>query len=418
MRTQRGIALPLVLILMTVVLVTAVYLLNTTTMEMKFSFMNRRIKTASALANNVVTDLLRQFSQSYQEDHYDMANLARSPAFYSQGFSSVTISPNALQHFVSFEAVGSYGSDLNNPMNKKTIDGVIKFVSDLTTFGTMSNGNFTTSAGNVTYGGKVWINGNWTVSGNNIAVQGGPVFVNGNITASGVGDLTVNGDLYHTGTLSGPITVTGANNNYVPQMTWPTIDHTYFDTYSNVKVTANTTVRFYYDGVSSTGSVRVGTTTYAIPSTGFIIYGENCTLTSSGTVKGHVTLASVRTSGSVGGDIKLDSDLQYATAGSTSLASASDSFAAVASNSIQWNRSVNKDLHISGVYFVDSPGTSGMSTTCTGCTNKTFHFFGTRNKGISTSGWTNSAISFDTNLDTYPPPGLPERPNLVTYRVK
>ena len=412
--------LPYIAILSVVVFGSAIFLLTRASQELKSSVMNRKIKTATALANNSVTDMLRQFAQNLQENHYDAATLERSPAFSSNGFSSVSITANQSQHFLSFEARGSYGDDIDNPDNRKTVTGVIKFISDMTTFGTMTNGSFTTSANNVTYTGKVWINGNWTISGDNIIVNGGPVFVNGNISTSGGGDLVVNGNLYRAGARAGTITVNGSDNNYLPQMTWPTIDRTYFDSISNVVVSADANVRFQWDGVSPTGSVRVGTTPYAIPSSGFVIYGRNCTLTSSGTVRGRVSVVSLRTSGTVGGNIVIDDTLHYATAGSTSLSNASDSFGAIASNSISFNKAgaTANDLYVSGTYFVDSAGTTGMTATCTGCASKRFRFFGTRNKGISVSGWTGFDISFDQNLDTFPPPGLPEKPYLVSWDIK
>ena len=415
---RRGAILPMVLVLIAVVLPLSIFLAQRVSQDLLHTRMNSRIRTASSLANNMVTDILRQFSQNYQGDHYSAAALQRTPVRYAQGFSSLTVTSDANQHYLYFQGIGGYGDDVDHPENRKVIDGVIKFVSDLTTFGTMSNGNFTTSASNVTYLGKMWLNGDWSVSGSNITVNGGPVFVDGNLSKTGGGTLTINGDLYRTGTRSGAITVTGSDYNFMPQMTWPTIDRTYYDTYANVTVTADTAIRFRYDGASSTGTVLVGTTPYAIPSSGFIIYGKNCTLTSSGTVRGKVSLVSIRTGGGVGGNIVMDSDLSYATAGSTNSANASDSFGAIASNTIAWNRTGDRELYITGTYFVDSPGTSGMSTQCAGCAGKGFHFFGTRNNQITTSGWSRTEISFDTSLDTYPPPGLPEKPYLVTWRIR
>ena len=414
-KSDQGFALAITVYVLLFVLASLTYLLTRTSQDVKTSDMHKRLKNSSTLANNVITDLMRQFSQTFQADHYDSSQLTRSPAYYTHGFSSVTISANANQHFISFSAVGAYGQDINQPQNKKTIEGVIKFISDLTTFGTMWNGNFTTSASNASYMGRMWVNGSWSITGLNTRVQGGPVFVNGNISTGGSGNLVINGDLYRSGSRSGNITVNGTDNTYVPSMNWPTIDRTYFDTYSNVKVTQNTTLRFYYDGASSTGTVRVGTTTYVIPSTGFIIYGQNCTLTSSGTVRGRVTIASIRTSGTSGGNIIMDNHLKYATVGSTSFANVQDSFAAIASNSIAFNKT-GSDLYVSGVYFVDSSGTTGMSSS--GSSGRTLRIFGTRNKGIWLSGFSGAQITFDTNLDTYPPPGLPERPNLVTWHIK
>ncbi len=416
-KNENGMALPAVIAVMLIVFTGAYFALSRSSLELRSSLMTRKSRTASALANNVATDLLRQFSQNYQENHYDSALLARNPALYGKGFSSLSLRPNSNQHFLAFDAEGAYGEDVNQPQNRKRISGVIKFISDMTTFGTMSNGNFVTTPNNVTYVGKVWINGTWTVNGANTVVQGGPVFVNGNLTAAGGGSLTVNGNLYRTGARAGAIAVNGSDNTFVPQMTWPSVDRTFYDANANVTVSANANLRFDYVPGSSTGTVRVGTHTFVIPPSGFIIYGKNCTLTSSGTVRGKVTVVSLRVSGGAGGNIVIDGDLKYATAGSTSNANPNDSFGAIASENITWQVN-NKDLYVSGTYFVDSPGVAGMNTNCAGCANKTFSLFGTRNKQIAAAGFTNYTVSFDPNLDTFPPPGLPEKPSLVSWRIK
>lgn len=414
---DRGGALPITMFLLLTTMAIGTFLLTRTSQDLRHSTMHRKIRTASNLANSVITDIMRQFSQSYQGDHYSSDALDRAAAGYGPGFSVITTSANVNQHFVAFEAEGRYGDDIDNPQHRKKISGVIKFISDLTTFGTMINGAFTTT-GNATYQGKTWINGNWATTAQ-VTCLGGPVFVNGNISTSGGGTYFINGSLYRAGTRSGSVTITGADNAFMPSMTWPTIDRTYFDTYANVTVTADTTVRFSTAGTS--GIVRVGGTNYTIPSTGLIVYGKNCTLTSSGTVRGHVTIASIRVSGAAGGIVTMDNHLRYATAGSTSLANTNDSFAALASDQINWNIT-NSDLFLSGVYFVDSVGTTGIFSTCTTCTdpgeNRALRFFGTRNKGNSSSGFGTISYTYDTNLDTYPPPGLPEKPRLVTWHIK
>ncbi len=419
-QSQHGLGLPITLFLMLILVSIGTWLLQTTTEGLRQATQFRKIKASTSLANTVITDILRQFSQEYQGDHYSTAALERDPTFYNKGYSVITTSANTLQHFVSFEAVGSYGTDINNPQARKEIQGVIKFISDLTTYGTMWQDAFTTSANNATYQGKLWANNGWTISGDNCIVNGGPVFVNGNIATSGGGDIVINGDLYRSGSRSGNITVTGNDNTYIPDLTWPTIDTTYFDTYSNVKVTANTTVRFSYETTASTGSVRIGTTTYTIPSTGFIIYGQNCVLTTSGTVRGRVTIASLRTSGSSGGNVTVDNNLSYATVGSTSNANVNDALAVISTHGQTWTRAASGQYrYMSGVFWVDTGGTTSQVFTLSGgSTSSGLKFFGTRNKAISGTVSLGASINYDTGLDTYPPPGLPEKPCLVSYQIK
>ncbi len=417
---EHGGSLAITLFLLMSIMTTGTFILIRSSQDLKHATMHRKIKTASNLANSIVTDMMRQFSDSYQGDHFSSDALNRDPAAYASGYSIVTATGNILQHVVAFEAEGQYGTDLDNPQHTKKISGVIKFISDLTTYGTMWRDAFTTSGSDVTYSGKLWANGGWVISGDNVRVQGGPVFVKGNISTSGSGDLTINGNLYRSGTRAGNITVVGTDYNYLPTLTWPTLDTTYFETYYNVKVTADANVRFSTN--SAQGRVTIGTTTYNIPSTGFIIYGRNCTLTSSGTVRGHVTIASLRVSGTAGGYVYVDGHMLYATPGSTMSANANDSLGVVSSYGHEWTRAASGAWrYITGVYWIDQGATSGANDEVhllvDGATNSNMHFTGTRNKSIRGTT-SNMIIAYDTGLDTYPPPGLPEKPVLVTWHIK
>lgn len=413
---QRGMGLPVSILLIFITLTSAIWLSERASQGLRHSAFYRKLQTSTSLANTVITDLMRQFSQSYQADHYTSGVLDRNPAFYSNGYSIFSSTSDRVQHYVAFEADGSYGSDIDQPQTHKKIYGVVKFISDLTTFGTMWSDSFTTSADNATYVGKLWANGGWTISGDNCVVNGGPVFVNGNIATSGGGDLVINGNLYRSGSRTGNIVVNGNDYTFIPPLTWPTIDTSYFNTYSNVTVTANTNIRF-----NSNGTVKVGTVTYSIPSTGLIIYGKNCVLTTSGTVSGHVTVASLRVSGSSGGNIIVDDDIKYATTGSTWTANINDSLAVISTHGQTWTRAGNNQWrYINGCFWIDTGSTSGSEviTLSGGSTNSGLVFNGTRNKAISGTVSKGAAINFDTNLDTYPPPGLPEKPYLVQWEIQ
>ena len=220
---QRGGALVITLFLLMSTMTAGTYILVRSSQDLRHATMHRKIQTASNLANSVVTDIMRQFSDSYQGDHYSADALTRDPVLHGSGYSIITTTSNTTQHFVAFEAQGKYGTDPDNPQHTKKVSGVIKFISDLTTFGTLWNGSFTTN-GTALYQGKVWINGSWTTEAN-VTVQGGPVFVNGNLTRT-AGTLMINGSVYRAGSRSGAMTITGTDNTFMPQMTWPTIDRT------------------------------------------------------------------------------------------------------------------------------------------------------------------------------------------------
>jgi len=55
--------------------------------------------------------------------------------------------------------------------------------------------------------------------------------------------------------------------------------------------------------------------------------------------------------------------------------------------------------------------------TASGKSSKKLYIYGTRNKPISTP-FGGSVFTYDNWLNNFPPPGLPERPLLVTWHIK
>ncbi|MFA5779976.1 MAG: hypothetical protein WC947_07545 [Elusimicrobiota bacterium] len=402
---SNGQAMIVVLVLMLFLFPIAAAFLYVSVTEMTHTRMERRFKTATALANNVLVDLMRQFSQSFYEGHYDAESLARNEMFYEVGFSTVTITADPIRHYLYIQATGKYGKDANNPLSDKNLYAVVQFVSDLTDYGTSVNSNFTTSASNVTYTGKMRIGGTWTISGSNIKVMGGPVFTG---SISGGSGCTIYGDLYYQ-TSKGAVTVTGNTYNYLPEMQWPTISSTYYSQHYNYKFTSDKTIVFNSD---QTFTVVGSTVVYSIPSSGCIIYGQNCNFDIRGTVHGRVTMCATYTTSGKGKIRVYQGNLVYANG--TYSASVDDSFAALATGGITFYRT-GSDMYVSGVFFDGS--SSNMQAT--GSSGKKLYIYGTRNKNISLSGFSGGvSISYDPNLNLYPPPGLPEKPYLVTWHMK
>ena len=375
--------------------------------QLRFTTSERQIKTARTLANNALVDFMRQFSQDYYSGHYDTASLARAESFYAVGFTSVSVTADSQNHTVFIEATGKYGASAQSPLARKTLYGLIQFVSDLTDYGTLINGNLTTSASNVTYLGKFWINGTWSITGSNVRLEGGPALVLQNV--SGSASAVINGDLYYGGTSAGSVTVNGTKYNFFPDKTFPTLNLSYYQNHYNYRITTNNTQLLF----NSNGTVLIGTTTISIPSTGMIIWGQNVNLNVRGTLRGRVTVVATHTGSGPGGQVIMNGDLVYANG--TNSASSLDSFAALATRRINFTR-LGANMTVCGVYFVNT-GTTNMSVT--GSSGRTFNFFGTRNQIMWVSGFTAGRnISFDPNLNRFPPPGLPERPVLVTCHIK
>ena len=407
MKKERAIALPVAIMLVVFLLPLTYTFLYVTRQHQKTARQERQIKSARILANNAVVDYMRSFSQNYYADHYDTDNLARPESFYRVGFTDVSVTADRLNHFIYVEAIGKYGTSSDNPLFRKKLYSVIQFVSPWTDFGTMIDSNFTISASNVVYYGKFWINGNLNVTGWNVRFVGGPIFVSGSL--SGSSSVVIDGDLYYGGASAGNVTVNGTKYNFMPSLTYPTIDTSYYADHYNYKITSNSKVIFNSNGTFTV----VGSTTISIPSDGIIIYGQNCNLKIKGTVKGRVTVC-VSGTGSRG-KVTVYGNLTYANG--TNYASESDSIAVLATNRIIFKK-YGSNLTACGVFQSSSQNYFLMQ----GSWGRKFTLCGTRNKGISISPWYSFSggrnLYFDPNLSKYPPPGLPEKPYLVTWHMK
>lgn len=422
---RRGIAMMVVNLMILFLVPFVVYILVTSTAHLKTSYKEKQLKMSGSLASNILVDFMRQFSQSYYEGHYDADALSRAPVFYSVGFSDVQTEADAQGHRLFIHATGKYGKDPGLPLSNKHLYGAVQFISDLTDYGTMVDGAFTISGSNVTYFGKFWVTGNLTVSGNNVVFAGGPLIVGGNLNVTG-SNVGINGDLYYSGTLTGAPVVTGTSYNFYPSdMLYPSISDAYYKANCNYKVTADRTLQFKAYASSSAFSLVGTTITVPIAESGMIIYGDNVNLTLYGTVRGRVLVVTSNTSGTKGritvGLSNQAADLLYydpLTGGTTTSAVYGNSFGALASNGIAFQGKTTNpaaNLTACGVFF--NMGASNLSSN--GGAASTLSIYGTRNKPNSMTGFGGGSLYiYDFWLNKFPPPGLPERPALVTWHLR
>jgi len=405
---RSGQALVLALLLILFVLPMGVTLYRLVGQSVRASVAESHQKAALGYANSAIMDYMRQFSQDPYSGHYDAASLARNNFAYSNGFSTVSYIADAVNHNLYLHAEGKFTSGGAGARTQRAISAVIHFQSPLTKYGTMINGPFTVSGSNVDYIGGMWVNGALSVTGSNVKWTGGPLIVNGSIT--GAAGATLDGTLYTSGASIGGLTVNGTRYNFVPTASWPTIDTNFYYANSTYVSTFTQTIVF-----NSTGTFTVvGGTSHAIPASGAILYCSACNFTLSGVVSGRVTAVAAGTAGSgTQGNISVNNSLYYAGASSMS-ATAANSFAAMASNTIAFSKA-SGNMYAAGTYFVQN-GTTNMSVT--GAAGARFWLNGVRTQGMTASGFTGGVtLSYDPNLVAYPPPGLPETPMLVNYRV-
>ena len=405
-RADSGQALIMALVVLLFALPIGITFYQFADRTMKSAMQERRQKDAAQIANNALTDYMRQFAQDAYGGHYDLDSLERPEAFYSAGYSTVTFIPDAVNRTVYVRASGIYGTSAN-PLTTKGLEALIQFSSDLVQFGTMFNGTASLGYSNIVYKGGFYVNGTFTETGTNVLFDGGPVIVKGNF--AGKPSNTVNGDTFVSGSITGGVVVNGTRYAYAPAVDWPKLDFAYYDAHYTYKATSNKNIVF-----NATGTFTVDGTNYVIPSNGAIVYCENCSFTvRTSTIAGRVTLvAGANAAGSCSsaqGKIIFLGSAYYAGASSIT-ASAANSFAALARNCIEWgatgsNRPVN--ILTVGVHFVQE-GTSNMY--CRGSATGRQWIYGNRTQVIQGAGWSaGTAIVYDPNLRSFPPPGLPEK---------
>lgn len=410
---DQGFALPGALVMLLFLLPMGIMFYRYSAQALVSAVRERQQKTASQYANAVVTDYMRQFSQDPYNGHYDADRLSRPQSLHEGGFSTVTFIADEVNRTVHLMATGGSGTP-ENPKARRRLEALVQFSSDLTQYGTMTNGPFTISANNAAYEAGLWINGNLTITGSNVRFNGGPLVVRGNVVAPA--SAVLDGDLYYSGTSPGNLTVLGTAYNFAPSANWPALDFNYYDAHYTYKATADQTIIF-----NSTGSFSVvNGPTVLIPATGAILYCDGCSFTLRGVVSGRVTAVAGGAAGSCAsapGRITINGDLYYAGVSSIT-ASAGASFAALARNCVTFTKNAS-NLTAVGIYFVEQ-GTSNMRLT--GSAGFRFWLYGVRTQGITiTPGTSFSALrslNYDANLRSFPPPGLPERALLVGWNLR
>lgn len=423
MKKRRGIALVVVNLMALFLVPFVLYLMITSNAHLKSSFKEKQLKMSGSMASTVLVDFMRQFSQNYYEGHYDSEALSRAPVLYSAGFAGVETEASAQDHRLFIHASGRYGKNSSSPLADKDLYGAVQFISDLTDYGTLIDGVFTISASDVVYYGKWWITGNLAITGSNVTFVGGPLIVGGSLNVTGA-NVKVQGDLYYNGTLTGSPAVSGTKYNFYPNdMVYPAIKDAYYRMNYNYKITADRTLKFNAYPSSSTFSLVGTTIAVTVPESGMIVYGENVNLTLYGTVKGRVTVVTSNTSGTKGkitvGLSNQSADLLYydpLTGGTTTSAVYGNSVAAIASNGLTFQGKTTSpaaDLRVCGIFF----DRSSANMSANGSSSKKMYLYGTRNKPVST-GFDSSVYTYDVWLNRFPPPGLPERPVLVTWHIR
>ncbi|MFH1283769.1 MAG: hypothetical protein ABII27_08910 [bacterium] len=421
---NRGVAILIIMITLFLLIPTMLFVLNIVRQNNIIAAKDRQLNTTNNLANNMIIDIMGLLAQSQYDYHYDPSSLNWDDLSYKWGFSSMNVIPDLVNHTLFIEAKGRYGKAKDHALFEKTLYAVVQFDSPWTKFASMFPNGITTNIPSIIYDGPLYSKGDAIFTGTNLLFTIGPVIVDGNFF--GRPSLTVDCDLYCSGNLAGGFKCNGTIYNFAPVVEIPEIDDTFYDMYSNLELfNGGYDIVFSVDPVSGDGRFSVnGGSFVTIPSSGYIIYGKKSTITVTGTVHGRVTIVATKAGTAARGFIHVLGDLVYANG--TLNASYDDSIALIAENKLYMYKIVANNT-VCGILISQTtdgiilqppshPSSYPFANTC-----GTHIISGTRNEiiknGLDTTKVT-CTDAFDENLIKYPPPGLPEKPRLVTWDFK
>jgi hypothetical protein len=403
-------------------------------------------------------DYMRQFSNDAYAFHtLSSWDLNRSTYTMGKGFIEFKATKYPSQNTILLQGTGLFGLDPNHPSSTQTVKALIKFQSDLAVFGNDFSriDQFRAETNYASYQGPfVMFNG--VITGKGVKFLGGPIIAKKHFTNMGeseIPDPFIDGDLYVAGNLNlDPAShVTGHIYNYAPD-----VPAFYLDVNSFTKMTGRfhnndtclwflgdgtyrttTDLGYYIDTVGANIKPRqniVWSSTIAVPASGIIV--STCSnIGVKGIIVPRVTIVAAGTSASENsGNIVIIDDIWYKDTDGVSISShanANSGLALLALNRI-WLKKAGSgnDLSIRGMlygsYGVSQKGGSGNSSMdhfpVAGPRAGKLYFSGTRNALflMTANAYQDGGLThvYDGNLIKYPPPGLPQRPMLVSYSVE
>jgi hypothetical protein len=402
------------MIVLLVLMLPLMLLITRARLEERLSRRDQLGQGAQSMAGNVILDYMRQLSQTASMG-VSTETLTRPESLYPAGRSEVSSSFNPATQSVAISAKFHSGNPSGGMATMRKLNGVIRFVSDLTLYSTIYPTGLDLTADNVTWDGRVYSNGDYNLgvpNGGNNLTYNGDVFVNGKLTVAG-NNITINGDVYATNYV-----VTGAGYNlngtrytHCPPLRVPPVDREHYALRSNLYITNDTTITF--DGLGNLSYIKLGgaSVSVPIPAEGIVVFAENCSVTVRGTVRGRVALVNAGTSATV----TIRGNVRYANG--TNQASLEDSLAVFVQNIIDFDPDGPGNQTVNGIFASDQTGvgypTPDGPRYITFLFSTTFNLFGTRGNVVYGSGTHN--YNDDPNLLLFPPPGLPSFPALVSY---
>lgn len=414
--------------------------------ENNFAMQERKIKATRSMANSVMTDFMRQFSQSPVETGNTLARIGITPAtdplirlgesFTKSGFTETKITTSTETNSLYFEASG-FLRRADDPafLNIKQMSGVVRIENPILRYGDSRNPRFGVPTWNVP-----WVIPDSIHLPLGLNIQAGvkyifkdDVIINGNLTCSSVASgvsTEFKKFLYISGTYSGNCSF---DPSYPPIPMAPVtkfipLDLSYYITHNTILTNVDEWWVFRVDGTNGKmdrfnaglGPTKGGLIeTLTIPDTGAIFVSSGAVVSLEGQVKGRVTVvaASFSPRPSPSHAVYIQNDLSYADGSNT--AKSDYSFAVLTDGRIVTKKNPPGAMITNGLFLSTfGPGSNFIYTGANAPTSHTN--FGT----MASIFWEGPAAGYtanyfkDPNLARFPPPGVPAQAFLVNWHVE
>jgi len=468
---QSGMTTFLVIVIMLAVVPLLIMILRNTSSQLLRGRMDKHIKGSRVLAADFISDVMRQFSEDYSVNHYDPFTLRRTNWDHLRsGRGGVTLTADAPGRFVVFHSTAEVG--VGNELaatalyarmvgiRRKTF-GVVKFVSDHARYAAVVPAESLDAGGDLTIGtpqtvqGGLWVGGNLRVNANDVWFRRHgnntcyPVVVQGDLVLNQT-DTRFDCPVFYTGNMIGtghfsvtPVHV-GPSPTALPKMTIPALKYAYFeDKYAFIRngggpyrwelaPTANNDATIIKDADS-------GNVLTTLPSTAVVIVqNADLTIAKDSRVGGKVTIVAVQDATAAdGGNVNIEADIQYAGA-HPRRADSGHSFAVIAVNRIAFRNVKDDDMNVVGLYMTAPIMNQNppLASTNLGLfwmaddddDDGEFRLDGAIMSPIAVDNTSDPdmdnadpfeegrSIVYDPGLMNFLPPGIPERPVLVSVQ--
>ncbi len=417
------------------------------------SVKERNLQSARVISNNVMVDVMRQFSSDTRQDYYDPFYLKRTSVdqFLGLGEASTRYLASRLNRYIYFSSQGKYlPGAAGSTMEKSTkgLEAVVEFASDVARFGAVWRTNPVPLAASGPYDGEtidfpLYVIGDLDTSLLTMTISATVVVTGNFIAGSGTklkagARILCGGPRCAEGVVNAhPNAIVSTGRTKVEAL--PDPDLSYYLIHNATRTLVNDVFNLGETDSTSTSSGIVKADTFLAPwivpkthsgdvdsgnlpgvviSNGgvYLAQDSNLRIKADATfpgIRGRITIICTGTPGLNGtgtGNVTVQGDLEYAGTSSDE-PSNNRALAVFAQGRITFEDS--NDQTVNGIFY-----SASNDIVLVGNSGDKFTLNGTLDGMISASSFDNWDINHQVAFKRFPPPMMPVHPSLVLWRQR